>query len=46
MSEFCIYERRTRGTRYDPPEVWCVMNDDHDCENCSFRCSEEEYEDN
>ena len=44
MSWFCIYEKRWLGTLYEPPESWCEINDDYDCEHCPHRYSKEDYE--
>lgn len=45
MSYFCIYEHVLEGSYYEPSEMWCEIDANHDCENCSFRYSKEDYED-
>lgn len=45
MSSYCIYEKTSPGTLYEPPESWCDINEDYDCENCPYYFSKEDYED-
>ena len=45
MSWYCIHEKTWPGTLYEPPEAWCELNEDCDCEDCPHRCSQEGYED-
>lgn len=44
MSWYCVYEKTWPGTRYEPPETWCELNYDYDCESCPNRYSKEDYE--
>lgn len=44
MSQYCIYEKIWPGTLYEPSEVWCEVNLNHDCENCPYNYSKEDYE--
>ena len=44
MSWYCIYEKTWSGTHYEPPETWCELNYDYDCESCPNRYSKEDYE--
>ena len=45
MSWYCIHEKTWSGTLYEPPEAWCELNEDCDCEDCPHRYSQEDYED-
>ena len=44
MSWDCVHEKRWPGNYYEPPEIWCELNPEHDCENCPYYYSEEDYE--
>ena len=44
MSYFCIYEKSSEGSLYDPPEYWCELGLECDCSNCSHKWSQEDYE--
>ena len=44
MSWYCIHEKTQSSTFYEPPETWCELKDDCDCENCSYKYSQEDYE--
>lgn len=46
MSWYCIYEKTQSKSFYEPSETWCELNEDCNCENCSYRCSQEDYEGN
>ena len=45
MSWYCIHEKTWPGTLYKPPEAWCELDEDCDCEDCPHRYSQEDYED-
>ena len=45
MSWYCIHEKTWPGTLYEPPEAWCELDEDCDCEDCPHRYSQEDYED-
>ena len=40
----CVYEEAWGGSRYEPSESWCSRGYDHDCENCPYYYSKEDYE--
>jgi hypothetical protein len=31
------------GSYYEPPESWCELNSEYDCDNCPDRYSKEDY---
>lgn len=43
MSWFCIHEHILSGDLYNPPESYCDIGGD-DCQNCSHRWSQEDFE--
>lgn len=45
MSWYCIHEKTWPETLYEPPEAWCELDEDCDCEDCPHRYSQEDYED-
>ena len=45
MSWDCIHKKTWPGTRYEPPEIWCELNKDYDCEDCPHKYSQEDSED-
>ena len=45
MSWYCIHEKTWPGALYEPPEAWCGLDENCDCEDCPHRYSQEDYED-
>jgi len=46
MSDFCIYEKTIAATYYDPPESWCTLDEDYECDYlCPFRLVQDDYDD-
>lgn len=45
MSSFCIHEKTWGGSRYEPPEAWCELSYDECGENCPYRYSGDDFED-
>ena len=44
MSAYCIHEKIWVDDFFEPIEYSCKVNDDHDCDNCPYRYSKEDYE--
>ena len=44
FSDECIYRKTWAGNFYEPPEAWCSLDYDYDCENCPHHYSKEDYE--
>ena len=43
MSEYCIHEKIWDGSRDIPAEVWCEIDADHNCNNCSYYCPNDSF---
>ena len=43
MSDYCIHEKIWNGSRYAPAEVWCEIDADHNCDNCSHYCPNDSF---
>ena len=43
MSDYCIHEKIWSGSRYAPAEVWCEIDADHNCDNCSHYCPNDSF---
>ena len=39
----CVYFKSWPGSRYEPPEAWCDINEEFDCENCPHYYSKEDF---
>ena len=44
MSWYCVHEKILSGNYYEPSEVWCELDSEHDCENCFYRYPKEDCE--
>lgn len=40
----CVHEKYHSATLYEPAEYWCNLNEDHDCENCPYYLTHEDYD--
>ena len=43
MSDYCIHEKIWNGSCYAPAEVWCEIDADHNCDNCSHYCPNDSF---